>query len=369
MPTRRIRAGRTKASTAGDTSIKNARAPSLCIRKAGTRSRPRRRGRRSRAEKEQELNTNDDDDEDVPPPPQSEDSDSYSDSESESESESEDETESESEYMVSTPKHGTSRGKATKDKEDADIPIEAAILSLGLQQVGFSSKRQQSVRSELNGQRFKAHFGVGPKTIRSLAKDVKRGFPSFDIKYLLLSLNWLKIYDTEHTLSARWDFCEEHIREKVKEYSNSSGLKYEFAVALRRAKIVSIRGPVPAGQMHDGTMFRGGTKQDKEKDMDALYYKLPAGKKAIGDSGYDGMPEKVIVTREGHSKELKQFLGRAKNRQESLHTRLKSFRALGCRFRHGKGAKRRMELHKACVEAVCVIVQYDMECGNPIFDL
>ena len=81
------------------------------------------------------------------------------------------------------------------------------------------------------------------------------------------------------------------------------------------------------------------------------------------------MPEKVTITRDGQSKDLKQFLGRAKNRQESLHTRLKSFNYLYHRFRHGKSTQNKMELHKMCVEAVCVIVQYDMENGSPIFDL
>ncbi|KAL7541857.1 hypothetical protein ACHAWF_007038 [Thalassiosira exigua] len=51
------------------------------------------------------------------------------------------------------------------------------------------------------------------------------------------------------------------------------------------------------------------------------------------------MLEKVIVTRDGQSRDFQKFLGRAKNRQESLHSRLKAFQVLGCRFRHGKGTK------------------------------
>ena len=121
--------------------------------------------------------------------------------------------------------------------------------------------------------------------------------------------------------------------------------------------------------MHDGTMFRGGKKADKQLDKAALYHILPTGKKAIGDSGYEGMAEKVTITRHGQSKELKQLLGRAKNRQESLHSRLKSFNCLYHRFRHGTSTQDKMDLHKMCVESVCVIVQYDMENGSPIFDL
>ena len=116
-------------------------------------------------------------------------------------------------------------------------------------------------------------------------------------------------------------------------------------------------------------MFRGGKKDDKEKDTSALYYQYPPGKKSIGDSAYEWMPEKVTVTRDGQSRDLQKWLGRAKNRQETLNSRLKSFRVLGCKFRHGRGTKDTMEFHKMCVEAVCVIVQYDMECGHPLFDL
>lgn len=126
-----------------------------------------------------------------------------------------------------------------------------------------------------------------------------------------------------------------------------------------------MRGPFPAGEMHDGTLFRGGKKEVKIEDRDksSLYFKIPLGKKAIGDSGYEGMPEKVTCTRHGQSKELKQFLGRAKNRQETLHAKLKSYRILGTTFRHGKkGTQDKMDLHKMCVEAICVVVQYDSKC-------
>ena len=294
------------------------------------------------------------------------------------------------------------------------------VLSFGLSKVGFGLHRQYSVRRALNDARFKAHFGVGAKTVRAIYNDLKKEYPSCELVYLLLAMNWMKMYDTEHALSGRWDFCEDHLRGKTKEYvrkvqslkgkkivlegfdddeihwitvdcvnfethefrldpsvkyfdhkSHSCGLKYEFAVALRRPNIVWMRGPLPAGEKNDGTLFRGGRKADKDDEMDktSLYFQLPAGKKAIADSGYVGMPEKVTITRDGQSSELRKFLGRAKNRQESLHTRLKSFRILGSRFRHGKSTQNKMDLHQSCVEAVCVIVQYDMENGNPIFDV
>ena len=302
----------------------------------------------------------------------------------------------------------------------SDTPTEDYILFFGLSKVGFDEKRQRRVSRHLSIRRFNAFYGVPPVTVRAIFNDLKADYPSATLHYLLLALNWLKLYSTEPVLSGRWKHYDEHIRKKTKEYarmmqslmetkitfdgfdpeeiywisvdtvnfrtqefrldpsakwydfkSNSSGLKYEFACALRRPEIVWVNGPKPCGLSSDSTMFRGGKKDDDEGDLDttALYHMLPKGKKAIGDSGYEGMPEKVTITRDGQSKDLKQFLGRAKNRQESLHTRLKSFNCLYHRFRHGKSTQNKMELHKMCVEAVCVIVQYDMENGSPIFDL
>ena len=129
---------------------------------------------------------------------------------------------------------------------------------------------------------------------------------------------------------------------------------------------------MPAGSKHDLTIVRGGNKeQGKDNwDQNAMYFKLPPGKKAVGDSGYGGEPEKVVISRAQHSSQLRKFLGRAKNRQETFHGRLKSFKVLGERFRNnGRSTREKLDLHKTCVEAVCVIVQYDLESGNPLFDV
>ena len=52
-----------------------------------------------------------------------------------------------------------------------------------------------------------------------------------------------------------------------------------------------------------------------------------------------------------------------------INGRMKRFRVLSTRFRHRKGTKQKMELHKACAEAVCVIVHYRMENGSPLFEM
>jgi hypothetical protein len=91
-----------------------------------------------------------------------------------------------------------------------------------------------------------------------------------------------------------------------------------------------------------------------------LYFQIPEGKKLIGDSGYKGELSKISTTADAHSAEVKEFFARAKSRQETINTRLKSFNVLSCRFRHGKGVENKLRLHQTCFEAVCVLVQYDL---------
>ena len=99
---------------------------------------------------------------------------------------------------------------------------------------------------------------------------------------------------------------------------------------------MSMRGPYPAS-VHDITIFRGGKPgEDISKwDRDSLYFKmeeLGKEKRGVGDSGYGGEPDKIVFTKLHHSSQFKEFLARVKNREETLHTRLKSFHVLEQRF-------------------------------------
>ena len=101
-------------------------------------------------------------------------------------------------------------------------------------------------------------------------------------------------------------------------------------------------------------------------DRDALLFQIPNGKKAIGDSAYEGLPEKVTVKWPGHSQDVFRFLDRAQNRQEAYHARLENYNILYHRFCHGKNTEDKMKLHKMVVGAVAVIVEYDMK-YHPLF--
>lgn len=152
--------------------------------------------------------------------------------------------------------------------------------------------------------------------------------------------------------------------------SRSSKQKYESVIATRENQVCSMRGPfIPS--MHDITVFRGGdtTTKVEDRDQSATYFKVPEDELMIGDSGYNGEPSKIVVSKDEHSPEFAEFLARAKNRHETFHTRLKSFNILKDRFRHGRNTEERMRLHKMAVELVSGIVQYDYENGHPPFDI
>ena len=292
------------------------------------------------------------------------------------------------------------------------------ILLAGLLYAGFEPSRLQKNNNKRKIGWFKSFYGVEPTTVAPYFLDIKEKYPDIKYKDCLLTMNWAYLYDTQPVLSARWKYCEEYIGDKVIEYgmkmakvgmmkityelkhkvklgrtvdcstfmcfemrldpstewfdykTHSAGLKYEFCLATREPKICHISGPhVPS--KHDITVFRGGDADEKEEDRDqsALYFKVEDDERLIGDAGYSGEPTKVVVTRDEQSSDFKEFLARAKNRQETFHWRLKSFNILGHRFRHGVNTKERMRMHRMAVELVAGIVQYDYENGHPPFDI
>jgi hypothetical protein len=299
-----------------------------------------------------------------------------------------------------------------------------AVMSFGLEMVGFGAKRQ-NVRDKLNVQRFRSHFGISPEAIVDIIADMKHGKKRDDtlLSHLMMTLCWLKLYETEHVMSGRWGFGEEFCRDTVKHvatrlqrlkakkikfgpfdseriylgtvdcvhfetnefrtdpnskwYShkhNGAGVSYEVVVDICRDRILWTAGPKPAST-HDITFFRGGTqvstnrqKNEATWDKNAFYFQVPEGKKLIGDSGYKGEPSKLSTSVDEHSDKVKEFFARSKSRQETINTRLKSFNVLSGRFRHGKGVENKLEAHQRVFEAVCVLVQYDLR-FHPLMEI
>jgi hypothetical protein len=149
----------------------------------------------------------------------------------------------------------------------------------------------------------------------------------------------------------------------AKYYSHKNkhaGLSYEIGLSLAESKIVWFSGPWPAG-MTDSTIY-------KEKGLEA---KIPATCAGIADGGYPskkkGKPvsvNKLVNANSQDTEEVRRFKALARARHESVNKRFKRFRCLLDRFRHSP-----LDKHEPIFTAVCVIVQYQMDLGQPLFEI
>ena len=210
------------------------------------------------------------------------------------------------------------------------------VLRDGLIFTGFTDGRITRCGEKRNTDRFKAQYGVCPKTVASFLGDLFHKHPSLKYKDIFMTLYWLKTYSVAHVMSAIWGPCEEYINPVLEDYiakfaslkegkirldrfndetiivfsidachfmtdemaldpstrwydfkKGGAGVKYEVALSIHSNEIIWIRGPLEAS-IHDISMFRGYTTKDKKRnkvDKDAFIFRIPAGKKGVGDSG------------------------------------------------------------------------------------
>lgn len=137
---------------------------------------------------------------------------------------------------------------------------------------------------------------------------------------------------------------------------NKAGYGWEIGLSLWEDKCVSIRGPYPAAT-HDKTIFR-----------EFLMAKLRhLGKRGIADNGYiaNDLRDVLTLPNTHDPSEVRELKRRARARHETFNERLKVFKILDHTFRSKGPRKDRKQ--KICFEAVAVIVQFQMENGQPLF--
>ena len=144
-----------------------------------------------------------------------------------------------------------------------------------------------------------------------------------------------------------------HDRKYFSKKFNHAGVKYELGVSIFGGDLVWMNGPFKAG-VHDLTIFRNGLRQ-----------KLADGKMAIADRGYrTSKPDemfKLAIPVSTDSNELRSFKSRCRARHETFNSRIKNFRVLSDTYRHD------IRKHQSAFQAVCVIVQYQIRNGAPLF--
>jgi hypothetical protein len=296
---------------------------------------------------------------------------------------------------------------------------EADFLELGLLKQNLEYHAAATAKAlAIQRSNFRKFYGVEAKTCLDVYKEVDscngsvlRGKANPDD--LLMTVEWFREYRTDFKMAAKYGISEKtaskylwlYAREiqalKVKKikwlqrwssqeseviivsidgihctineprqcpsskwYSHKShgpALAYEIAIAIQENKVVHIHGPFPAG-IPDLSIFRspGGLKS-----------KLPDGKCVTADRGYRGEPA-LRTPNERDTEAAKTFKKRSQARHETFNSRLKSFNILSTRFRHSHSGRNKEGItchdnHKTVFEAVCVLLQYDMENGHPLF--
>lgn len=149
---------------------------------------------------------------------------------------------------------------------------------------------------------------------------------------------------------------------------NGPGVSFEVVSDPVDGRIRWINGPEPAS-IHDLTFLRGGQKRDRKNwKRSALYFHVPQNVKLVGDSAYEGQPDKVTVTRDAHKPATKVLFARMKSMMETCFKRLKDFNCINGPFRHGNSTADKLTKIKMVFEAAAVLVQYDCENGHPLFE-
>jgi hypothetical protein len=147
-------------------------------------------------------------------------------------------------------------------------------------------------------------------------------------------------------------------------FGKKAALSYEFVISTFQPKLVWLNGPYPAAT-HDQTIFKtGGLKaavelKQQERGND---FRL------IADDGYFGEEylDTLAFRNEFDAKDIVYYKDRALSRHESFNGKTKNFRVLKDKFRHDRTSgnpNREHPTHKACVEAICVTLQYEMDMG------
>ena len=90
---------------------------------------------------------------------------------------------------------------------------------------------------------------------------------------------------------------------------------------------------------------------------------MPFGTKAIANCAYTSESVCAIRNDEFDDPCVQKFKRRARAQHENINARIKVYNALTIPFRHG------VEKHGAVFDVACILVQYNMENGHPLFEV
>jgi len=110
------------------------------------------------------------------------------------------------------------------------------LLKIGLEYIGHHQKRQKS--NKVDTRRFHAAYKVCPETVRDVLNDLQTtDIPAAridrpNLKYVFLSLSWMKTYDTGDNLAGHWDLDPKTVRAALGKYAPAIQALKELKVSF-----------------------------------------------------------------------------------------------------------------------------------------
>lgn len=193
-----------------------------------------------------------------------------------------------------------------------------------------------------------ATFWAWVERLASL-KDIKIVWPTYSQnRFYLVSVDGIdfRTWEKKHPTLSRNPKNSSH------KFGNKCAVKYEIALDTFESRCLWINGPFRGGKA-DITIFQEGLKLKLSQDGMKL---------GIADRGYGGEPVLLSTPNNRDSPELRNFKTRVRMRHETFNGRITKFACLSNTWRHS------WDKHKIAMEAICVIVQYQMENGAPLYD-
>lgn len=285
------------------------------------------------------------------------------------------------------------------------------ILIYGLVVAGLEQGHAAKLCDKRKDRLFRDNFGVGPKAVAAAYEAILPTVDEPDLFWYLLSIFWLKVYLTEGQMYTKLKGKDpEQMRNQIKFYveklaalkgikivwrdlteypeifalsvdgihfwideprkdpdaghcshkNNKAGVGYEIGLLIWHNRAVWGDGPFKPAT-HDKTKY---------EELSGLQSLIPYGKLVVGDRGYRGESieehgqYRTLSTRNTcDTSQVKDFKRRVRARHENFNARLTAFNILKNRFRHGR------DRHQAVFNAVLVLVQFDLENGNPLWDV
>lgn len=247
---------------------------------------------------------------------------------------------------------------------------------LGVESIAESSEPKillimyRWLKSYLSEPQLKNEFGgMAVKTIRKYCKLV---YKLALLRTVKIDPNWNKpdgglrlnrtVDGIHYPITEPRPFSTDYSSHKL---GKKAGLAYEFCIATDRDEILWIGGPFPAGT-GDKAMFESALMQKiRELQIQRNDFDI----RVIADDGYikEALRDTLTYRNEFDPREIAYFKDRALSRHERLNGLTRRFDCLNKPFhsdRSSDNSARVHPAHKACLEAICVTIQYELDVGD-----